>query len=157
MNWNIWRDDWFSRLESKQKLLLIYVWSCSVFPAIRAIAFETGLDQDFITETLKKFDNEARLPDFSEYSSNPTKSMMERRSRIWATTRRSVTDKILKRDANLCRYCGETAGHIDHVIPKIQGGTDEINNLVAACQSCNSAKGGRTPEQAGMSLLPEYY
>jgi hypothetical protein len=60
---------------------------------------------------------------------------------------------ILERDAHTCRYCGEPATHVDHIAPRIQGGSDDHDNLVAACESCNKGKGGRTPEQAGMELL----
>jgi hypothetical protein len=35
----------------------------------------------------------------------------------------------------------------DHVTPKCQGGTNDIDNLVPACWSCNSAKNGKTLEQ----------
>lgn len=30
---------------------------------------------------------------------------------------------------------------IDHVIPKVKGGSSELENLVPLCQPCNSAKG----------------
>lgn len=60
---------------------------------------------------------------------------------------------IFERDDYRCRYCGKTAEHIDHVVPRCQGGTGEPGNLVAACAHCNLSKGGRTPEQAGMVLL----
>ncbi|WP_412758748.1 HNH endonuclease [Metabacillus fastidiosus] len=30
--------------------------------------------------------------------------------------------------------------HVDHVIPVSKGGTDNRNNLVTACQDCNSGK-----------------
>lgn len=58
-----------------------------------------------------------------------------------------------------CAYCGhkwhEIKGGLtqDHVIPVIQGGAYTADNIVPACRSCNSKKGGRTPEQAGMTLL----
>lgn len=47
-----------------------------------------------------------------------------------------------------CRYCGapDVRG-IDHVIPRSQGGTHDLANLVRCCDPCNSSKGGRTPEQ----------
>lgn len=63
---------------------------------------------------------------------------------------------VYNRDGGACRYCGKKLGRsysVDHVIPKIQGGTSEITNLVLCCRSCNSRKGGRTPEEAGMELL----
>jgi 5-methylcytosine-specific restriction endonuclease McrA len=47
-----------------------------------------------------------------------------------------------------CHYCGAPdARHVDHVIPRNQGGTHDLSNLVRACKDCNLAKGCRTPEQ----------
>ena len=65
---------------------------------------------------------------------------------------REIRRAILERDSHTCRYCGEWANHVDHVIPVSQGGTGKKSNLVAACATCNFTKGGRTPEQAGMVL-----
>jgi hypothetical protein len=30
--------------------------------------------------------------------------------------------------------------HVDHIVPKSRGGTDDINNLALACEFCNRAK-----------------
>lgn len=43
--------------------------------------------------------------------------------------------------ATACHYCGELADTVDHVIPRLFGGTDDPGNRVPACTSCNSAKG----------------
>lgn len=63
---------------------------------------------------------------------------------------------IYARDHNTCQYCGKKFNTkeltLDHVIPKKQGGTNLWTNLVCACVSCNSKKGGRTPSEAGMKL-----
>lgn len=65
--------------------------------------------------------------------------------------------ELFRRDANLCLYCGYTFSEgaltRDHVIPLSRGGGDRWSNVVSACRSCNTRKGGRTPEQAGMPLL----
>jgi len=67
--------------------------------------------------------------------------------------------RIYNRDGHYCRYCGAHQTELserlalDHVIPRSQGGTDHASNLVPACRSCNSRKGARTPDQAGMPLL----
>ena len=66
----------------------------------------------------------------------------------WEDLRRIV----FKRDRGRCAYCGAPAEHLDHVVPICQGGTNNLDNLVAACANCNLSKGGRTPEQAGMEL-----
>ncbi len=64
---------------------------------------------------------------------------------------------LFKRDAFLCMYCG---GHFhrrhlsrDHVVPLSSGGEDVWKNVVTACRSCNNAKAGHTPEQAGIQLI----
>ncbi|GAA3227021.1 HNH endonuclease [Oerskovia jenensis] len=59
---------------------------------------------------------------------------------------------LLRRDKNRCGYCGAPATTMDHVVPRCQGGTTTWLNAVAACEPCNSAKAGRTPQEAGMSL-----
>jgi hypothetical protein len=69
--------------------------------------------------------------------------------------------EIRQRDGDLCRYCGKKvswsdrrssrAGSYDHVVP---GGPTTFENLVVACRGCNSRKGSRTPDEAGMELLP---
>ena len=63
--------------------------------------------------------------------------------------------EILRRDNYTCQYCGRKTPHltIDHVIPKHLGGTHTWDNLVAACPSCNHRKGGKTLQQAHMTLL----
>lgn len=68
---------------------------------------------------------------------------------------------IRRRDGDHCRYCGvEVAWHdrrgprggtYDHVAP--YGGND-AGNLVVACRSCNSRKGGRTLDECGLTLRP---
>jgi 5-methylcytosine-specific restriction endonuclease McrA len=64
---------------------------------------------------------------------------------------------LFARDASLCLYCGKEFGRHsltrDHVVPISKGGRDTWENVVSACFHCNSRKGGRTPQQAGMPLL----
>jgi 5-methylcytosine-specific restriction endonuclease McrA len=67
----------------------------------------------------------------------------------------SKRKQIYERDAYRCRYCGGYKDLVlDHVQPYAKLGTDEEENLVTACTLCNSKKRDRTPEEAGMILLP---
>ena len=73
-----------------------------------------------------------------------------RRKEIGGTKR----NRVYERDAYRCRYCGSYKTlTLDHLIPVSQGGDNSDDHLVACCKSCNSIKGTRTPQEAGMILL----
>lgn len=60
---------------------------------------------------------------------------------------------VLKRDRYICQYCGSSQRlTLDHVVPRFQGGPHRWDNVVTACEPCNSRKGDKTPKQAGMVL-----
>lgn len=43
-----------------------------------------------------------------------------------------------------CAYCGQAKPLVrDHLTPLSAGGTNSIDNIIPACRSCNSRKGGR--------------
>lgn len=64
---------------------------------------------------------------------------------------------IYARDNCTCQYCGKKFPrhelNLDHVIPRSRGGTSTWENVVCSCQTCNRRKGGRTPQEAKISLL----
>lgn len=54
---------------------------------------------------------------------------------------------IYLRDDFQCAYCGQDLHHadakdvtLDHLIPRINGGSNDETNLVTCCQSCNSQR-----------------
>lgn len=58
--------------------------------------------------------------------------------------------KVRKKEVkmNKCRYCHSTENlTIDHKIPKIQGGTDDLKNLQCLCKRCNTMKSGLSDRQ----------
>lgn len=63
--------------------------------------------------------------------------------------------EIFRRDSFTCQYCGKKAKGltIDHIIPRHRGGEHSWSNLVTACPECNRKKGGRTLQEAKMTLL----
>lgn len=52
--------------------------------------------------------------------------------------------EILKRDGFACHYCGRRAPaamlHVDHIVARANGGTDDEDNLITACIRCNLGK-----------------
>lgn len=58
------------------------------------------------------------------------------RSGFW----RALRSEVLERDP-ICRDCKkERASHADHVLPKRDGGRDELSNLKGLCHRCHSRK-----------------
>jgi 5-methylcytosine-specific restriction endonuclease McrA len=108
-------------------------------------------------EVVASYDREVRSVSLSFRL--PSVIRLLRRIRI----RRAIDDvpfsraNIYARDQCTCQYCGSrfSAADLtfDHVIPVAQGGRKNWDNIVAACVTCNRRKGGRTPDQAGMSLI----
>ena len=63
---------------------------------------------------------------------------------------------VLIRNHSICRLCGITAEdnyedgrkvtlHVDHIIPKQAGGTDEMGNLRTLCSRCNEGDKDNMP------------
>ena len=151
INRHIRKDGWFVELPSTDKLLYLYLLSNGLSTLsgrydipLRVIEFETGLDRETIAAALGRFDRDHR----ATYA-------LGRIHLFWMPhPRNHPFIDILERDYFTCRYCGDpNATHVDHIIPKCQGGTDDPDNLVSACEHCNCSKGGRTPEEAGMRLI----
>ncbi|HEX8199925.1 MAG TPA: HNH endonuclease [Isosphaeraceae bacterium] len=67
----------------------------------------------------------------------------------------AATKELVRRRAgDACEYCGLAQEdvpfavfHVEHVIPKQHGGTDDPSNLALACHHCNYHKG---PNLAGI-------
>lgn len=56
--------------------------------------------------------------------------------------------RVRERAGHRCEYCQLhqddsplAALHIEHIIPKVHGGTDDLENLALACIDCNLHKG----------------
>ena len=62
--------------------------------------------------------------------------------------RSQIRAQVRERARNACEYCHLhqddsplAALHIEHIIPSIHGGSDDIDNLALACIDCNLHKG----------------
>jgi 5-methylcytosine-specific restriction endonuclease McrA len=66
-------------------------------------------------------------------------------------------ENVYSRDKGRCQYCSRNVPRsdftYDHVVPRAQGGHTSWDNVVVCCTPCNQRKGGRTPMQAGMTLI----
>jgi 5-methylcytosine-specific restriction endonuclease McrA len=102
-----------------------------------------------------------RNPSRGEYKRNQAQKADSRDTRLKA--------HVYERDGGCCRYCRSgplkkrgmarardrrRVLQYDHVDPDRAAGPDG-GNYVVACARCNEHKGHRTPDEAGMVLLPE--
>jgi ATP adenylyltransferase len=87
---------------------------------------------------------ESKIADFVE----------SRGDRIWSHRRKSagyvsgtLQYEVLKRTKFRCELCGvinaAKALEVDHIVPRNNGGIDDISNLQALCYSCNAMKRDR--------------
>lgn len=61
-------------------------------------------------------------------------------SRGYGSEWRALRVQVLQRDS-WCRVCGVApATHVDHVVPKARGGSDQMCNLQGLCQACHTNK-----------------
>ncbi len=68
-----------------------------------------------------------------------------------------LVGRVIARDGGKCAYCGTTEKlGADHVLPLSRGGTNDIANLTACCESCNKSKGGRTVEEWRTGTSPRH-
>lgn len=56
----------------------------------------------------------------------------------------AVRYQIFKRDLGKCQLCGKTASDdaivVDHIVPVVMGGDNDISNLRLLCRQCNHGK-----------------
>jgi hypothetical protein len=60
----------------------------------------------------------------------------------------SAKARVRERAGDRCEYCQLhqedsplAALHVEHIVPKVHGGTDDLENLALACIDCNLHKG----------------
>lgn len=64
------------------------------------------------------------------------------------------TAAVFQRDNHQCIACGSKNDlTLDHIIPRIAGGTDAIANLQTLCGPCNSSKGSKLPQP--VAVIPQ--
>lgn len=119
--------------------------------------FTDGLVSAGFLDRSRKYPERLRIHDWKDYAGK----LLESRTRH-AQRQRTHRDRIrlplYERDGGCCRYCGKEVSRtqyvVDHIVPLIHGGDNNEANLATSCPACNTKKGGRTPEQADMVLLP---
>jgi 5-methylcytosine-specific restriction endonuclease McrA len=118
--------------------------------------FETWCELSQITSLDKQYDEEyIRAVNFEIQV--PRIVRLTRYDKVPRSVVRFNRKNLFARDDHRCQYCGQAKPtsqlSLDHVVPRSMGGRTSWENIVCSCTSCNSRKGGRTPEQAGMDLL----
>lgn len=66
-----------------------------------------------------------------------------------------VREYILQKWGRNCAYCEakDRALQVEHIVPKARGGSDRVDNLTLACESCNQRKGKQTASEFGFPAI----
>ena len=66
-----------------------------------------------------------------------------------------IREYLLDKWGRKCAYCKKNnlPLQIEHIIPKIRGGTDRVSNLTLACDRCNKKKDKQTAEEFGFPKI----
>ncbi len=69
-----------------------------------------------------------------------------------------VKNKLLEDYNSRCAHCGKILTvenmQVDHILPRTQGGSDEILNLQPLCEDCNQGKSAFTEDTAEAAARP---
>jgi hypothetical protein len=76
---------------------------------------------------------------------------MSTESNARRTIPKALRFDVFKRDSFKCQYCGSAAPefvlHIDHILPRAKGGTNDITNLITSCLACNLGKSDKVLDE----------
>ena len=64
--------------------------------------------------------------------------------------RTETRKRVYQKYNGKCAYCGcdlEKGWHVDHIKPKVIGGSDSLENFNPSCKHCNTYKGGAGIEE----------
>jgi 5-methylcytosine-specific restriction endonuclease McrA len=66
-----------------------------------------------------------------------------------------VREYLLEKWQRTCAYCRATGVplQVEHIVPRVRGGSDRVSNLTLACEPCNQCKGAQTAAEFGFPLV----
>lgn len=121
----------------------------------RFIAIVTGLSEGDVIGCMRRFEESGwleRIYPHLDWGWCITESALvpEIRHRPSRPEWEEIRARIFARDNYTCVYCdqpGRKQLECDHVVPVSRGGSNEDDNLVTACRTCNRAKRDKTPDE----------
>lgn len=158
----------------QRRLLMLFCLRCGngdVTLHDDEVAFQLRISPDEWSETKAVFvskgfiDEDGNILNWDKrqytVSYNQQERHREKRESLGLPRRRWVNPNVRKqalaRDGHACVYCSSEENlTLDHIIPEIKGGGNDLDNLVTACRACNAKKREFSIEQAGMSYRKGY-
>jgi 5-methylcytosine-specific restriction endonuclease McrA len=66
-----------------------------------------------------------------------------------------LKEYLLLKWGHQCAYCKQMGIplQVEHIVPKMRGGSNRVTNLTLACEHCNQKKGNRTAQEFGFPHL----
>lgn len=125
------------KLRKNSYLKLKYEDKYSKFQEFCFIVMDSFGWQD-IEDIQQEFDNET-------FYGLAFQRLSEKNVKKW----KKISKVVFERDNYTCRYCKKVGGilEVDHVIPFSKGGSDNLDNLVTSCRTCNRQKKDKTVKE----------
>jgi diadenosine tetraphosphate (Ap4A) HIT family hydrolase len=100
---------------------------------VGVIFFIAGLSTFIVVDEHKNFNRDLR--NLREYY-----AQRQTQKQVFDKKFLEVRTAVLKRDGYRCVNCGQTGTelHVHHIIPRSEGGTNDLSNLVTLCGKCHS-------------------
>lgn len=176
------KSGWRQYLESTRVLIYLWEWQRSqdayVSPTalgilLKMLPYIAGrpVDKKLVLsgryatgvrwQTMRKY-----WPELSQFFDQLPDGTLRLREADWFTvqtitaerqTLRHLLDRLVAVWGNACVYCGTESGllEIEHIVPVVRGGSDDITNLTLACKTCNSKKRTKTAAEFGHPHIHE--
>lgn len=156
-----WSNPKRLRIESLMTLELnasfepLSTWPLSLIPATEAIT-KIWKDTVSVVETWKNTFGEEVLFRSPSVVIPAPKVIVLREYACVNSDPKPTRRNFLLRDRFCCQYCGKRfTSHeltFDHLIPRSRGGKTTWDNVVMACEPCNSKKANKMPNLSGRKL-----
>jgi len=146
----------YSTFKRGEKTMKVLALSHSYEP-IGVIPWQKAINLYFSgkVQILAEYSNSVHSPSRSMNIPSVVVFKNSKRNRIKSA--RFSRKNVWIRDEGRCQYCGINVSvkiyTLDHVIPKVHGGTTCWTNVVTCCYACNQKKGHKNLQQSGMKLL----
>lgn len=128
--------------------------------SVRAVAYRLEISHTSVHQRVQRARQKLAMRSRSDFPAGESKGALPMCRSETGPTRLAIA-LLIQRDGPNCYLCGkETAPGlrcVEHIIPRVHGGTDDGWNLALACFDCNGRKASNFVSMLTLSGRPMYH